>query len=114
MVIILIGIVGLLLGERPLLGLVNIDLPEDIIHLVTGGLLAYVGFGQQDVGLARSVVGGLGVVYLLVGVLGFIIPMLFELLSHGYSVVDNIIHLTLGVLSIAVAFLQGGGTTART
>jgi len=112
-VIILIGIVGLLLGERPLLGLVNIDLPEDIVHLVTGGLLAYVGFGQRDVGLARSVVGGLGVVYLLVGVLGFIIPMLFGLLPHGYSVVDNIIHLTLGVLSIAVAFLQGGATTAR-
>jgi hypothetical protein len=112
-VIILIGVVGLLLGEQPLLGLVNTDFTEDIIHLITGGLLAYVGFGQQDVGLARSVVGGLGVVYLLVGVLGFIIPMLFGLLPHGYSVVDNIIHLTLGVLSIAVAFLQAGGTTAR-
>ena len=112
-VIILIGVVGLLLGERPLLGLVNIDILEDIIHLVTGGLLAYVGFGQRDVGLARSVVGGLGVIYLLVGVLGFIIPMLFGLLPHGYSVVDNIIHLTLGVLSIAVAFLQGGGMMAR-
>ena len=113
-VVILIGIVGLLLGERSLLGLVNIDILEDVVHLVTGGLLAYVGFGQRDVGLARSVVGGLGVVYLLVGVIGFIIPFLFGLLPHGYSVVDNIIHLTLGVLGIAVAFLQGGGATART
>lgn len=112
-VIILIGIVGLLLGERPLLGLVNIDLLEDIVHLATGGLLAYVGFGQRDVGLARNVVGGLGMVYLLVGVLGFIVPMLFGLLPHGYSVVDNIIHLALGIAGIAVAFSQGGGTTAR-
>lgn len=112
-VIILIGIVGLLLGERSLLGLVNIDLPKDIVHLVTGGLLAYVGFGQRDVGLPRNVVGGLGVVYLLVGVIGFIIPMHFGLLPHGYSIVDNIIHLTLGILGIAVAFLQGGATTAR-
>jgi hypothetical protein len=88
-VIILIGIVGLLLGEQPLLGLANIDIMEDIIHLVTGGILAYVGFGQRDVEFARNVVGGLGVIYLLVGVLGFIIPMLFGLLPHGYSVVDN-------------------------
>jgi hypothetical protein len=32
------------------------------------------------------------------------------LLPHGYSVVDNLIHLTAGVLSIAVAYLQGGAT----
>ncbi len=113
MVVILIGVVGLLLGEQSLLGLVNIDIVEDIVHLVTGGLLAYVGFGQRDEGLARSVVGGLGVVYLLVGVLGFIIPFLFGLLPHGYSIVDNIIHLALGVAGIAVAFSSSGGTTAR-
>ena len=112
-VIILIGVVGLLAGEEPLFGLVNIDIVEDLVHLLMGGLLAYVGFGQRDEGLARNVVGALGVVYLLVGVLGFVIPMLFGLLPHGYSVLDNIIHLTLGVLGIAVAFLQGGGTTAR-
>src|SRR5215217_8089532 len=92
-VIILIGVVGLLAGEEPLFGLVNIDIVEDLVHLLTGGLLAYVGFGQRDEGLARNVVGGLGVVYLLVGVLGFVIPMLFGLLPHGYSIVDNIIHL---------------------
>ncbi len=112
-VIVLIGVVGLVLGERSLLGLVNIDILEDIVHLLTGGLLAYVGFGQRNVGLARSVVGGLGVVYLLVGVLGFVVPTLFGLLPHGYSVVDNIIHLTLGVLSIAVAFSSRGGAPAR-
>lgn len=113
-VIILIGVVGLIAGEQPLLGLVNIDILEDIIHLATGGLLAYVGFGQRDVALARGVVGGLGVIYLLVGVLGFIVPMLFGLLPHGYSIVDNIIHLTLGVLGIVVAFSSQGGATART
>ena len=108
--LILIGVVGLVLGERSLLGVLNIDLLEDITHLVTGGLLAYVGFGQRDVGLARSVVGGLGVIYLLVGILGFIAPALFGLLPHGYSVIDNLIHLVAGVLSIAVAYLQGGAT----
>ena len=112
-VVILIGVVGLLLGEQSLLGLVNIDIVEDIVHLATGGLLAYVGLGQRDEGLARSVVGGLGVVYLLVGVLGFIIPMLLGLLPHGYSIVDNIIHLALGAAGIAIALASQGGTTAR-
>ena len=113
-VLLLLGVVGLLLGERALLGLVNIDIVEDIVHLLTGGVLAYVGFGQRDEGIARSAVGALGAVYLLVGVLGFIIPMLFGLLPHGYSVVDNLIHLALGVLSLAVAFALRGSATART
>ena len=114
-VVILIGVVGLILGEKSLGGLLNIDILEDIIHLVTGGLLAYVGFGQRDEGLARNVVGGLGVVYLLVGVLGFVIPMLFGLLPNGYSIVDNLIHLALGIAGIVVGFLlPGRGTTART
>lgn len=35
--IVLIGVVGLLLGEQSLLGVLNIDLGEDIVHLATGG-----------------------------------------------------------------------------
>ena len=112
-VIILIGVVGLLAGEQPLFGLVNIDIVEDLVHLLTGGLLAYVGFGQRDEGLARNVVGVLGLVSLLVGVLGFVIPMLFGLIPHGFSVVDNVIHLALGVAGIAVAILSRGGAPAR-
>jgi hypothetical protein len=59
------------------------------------------------------VVGALGVVYLLVGVLGFVLPTLFGLLRHGYSVADNLIHLALGVLSLVVAFASGSSRTAQ-
>ena len=79
---------------------------------LVGGLLAYVGFGQRDEGLARNVVGGLGAVYLLVGLLGFVVPMLLGLIPHGFSVVDNIIHLALGVAGLAVAFSSRGGAPA--
>ncbi len=41
-------------------------------------------------------------VYSLVGALDFVIPMLFGLLPHGYSIVDNAIHLVLGVLGLLV------------
>lgn len=113
-VLILTGILGLVLGERLLLGILNIDILEDIVHLATGGLLAYVGFARVDDGLARTAVGVLGVIYLVVGIVGFIVPGMFGLLPDGYTVFDNLLHLALGVLSIAVAwFLQAGPRAAR-
>jgi len=105
--IVLIGVGGVLLGEKSLFGVLNIDIAEDAIHLLTGGLMAAVGFRGSDRAV-RSVVGGLGVVYLLVGVLGIFVPDLFGLLPHEYhTVLDNLIHLLLGVLGITVGFLLG-------
>jgi len=105
--IVLIGVGGVLLGEKSLFGVLNIDIAEDAIHLVTGGLMAAVGFRGSDRAV-RSVVGGLGVVYLLVGVLGFVVPDVFGLLPHEYTtVLDNLIHLSLGVLGITVGFFVG-------
>jgi hypothetical protein len=107
-VLILTGVLGLVLGERLLLGILNIDIVEDIVHILTGGILAYVGFGRMDLALVRNVVLGLGVIYLVVGLLGFVVPNLFGLLPDGYTIFDNLLHLVLGALSIAVAYLQPG------
>ncbi len=105
--IVLIGVGGVLLGEKSLFGVLNIDIAEDVVHLVTGALMAGVGFRGSDKAV-RSVVGGLGVVYLLVGVLGIFVPDMFGLLPHEYTtVLDNLIHLSLGVLGIAVGFFLG-------
>ena len=112
-VLILLGVVGLLLGDELFLGILNIDLVEDIVHLLSGGLLAYIGFGRTDDGAVRSVVGVVGVVYLLVGILGFIVPMLFGLIPSGYTIYDNLVHLALGVLGLVVAGVPGRSTTAR-
>ena len=105
--IVLIGILGLVFGEGSLFGLVNIDVVEDIVHLLTGGLMAYAGFANLDLAFMKAVVGGVGVAYLLVGVLGFVTPTLFGLLPHGYSVFDNILHLALGAVGIAMAWFVG-------
>lgn len=110
-VVLLLGVVGLFM-EGHLFGLVNVDIAEDIIHLLTGGLMAYVGFAQSDVSLARTVVGGLGVVYLLVGIVGFISSTVFGLFPSGYLITDNIVHLALGVLGIAVAWLLPSNSAA--
>ena len=113
-VLLLVGVIGLVLGDQVWLGILNVDIFEDIVHLLTGGLLAYLGFARTDLGLARNVVGVLGIIYLAVGVLGFVVPMMFGLIPHGYTIFDNILHLALGFISITVAwFLQSRATTAR-
>ena len=114
-VLILIGIVGLLvLGNEVWLGLLNTDVVEDIVHIVTGGLLAYVGFGRTDLATTRNLVLALGVIYLVVGILGFVVPMMFGLIPHGYTLFDDLLHLALGIVSIVLAWFVGGERTART
>lgn len=110
--LILVGIVGLLVGDGLLLGILNTDVVKDIVHILTGGLLAYVGFGRLDLGAARSVVAAFGVVYLLVGILGFILPNLFGLIPSGYTVFENLLHLVLGVLSLVIVFTQSDTAAA--
>ena len=114
-VLLLLGIVGLIAGEGYLAGIINIDIAEDIVHIVTGALMAYVGFAQKDNALARMVVGVLGAVYLLVGIIGFISANLFGILQHNYTTADNIVHLALGVLGLVVAYaLPRNDTTVTT
>ena len=102
-VLILVGLVGLVLGDKVWVGILNVDIVEDIVHLATGGLLAYVGFSGMDLSTARSIVLALGVVYLLVGILGFVVPTMFGLIPNGYTIFDDLLHLALGGLSLAVA-----------
>jgi hypothetical protein len=44
------------------------------------------------------------VVLILVGVLGFASPTMFGLIPHGYNAFDDLLHLVLGGLSLAVAW----------
>ncbi len=104
-VLILVGIVGLIFGEAPLLGVLNINIQEDVIHLLSGGLLAFMGFTKGEQATARAV-GLLGAIYLLVGVIGFVSPKLLGILHDDYSLLDNLIHLFLGVAGLAVSWVS--------
>jgi hypothetical protein len=97
-VLLLLSLLGLLLGDELLLG-VNVEVLEDLVHVVSGGLLLYAGV-QHSASIARGIVGAVSLVYLLVGMLGFVVPYLFGLLPHGYSMVDNVIRLVLGILGL--------------
>ena len=100
--LVLLGVAGLLLGEERLLGLLNVDLLENVVHLASGGLLIYASALRREARFARGAVGAVGVFYLLVGVLGSVLPTLLGLLPHGYSVVDNLIYVVLGILSLLI------------
>ncbi len=114
-VLLLLGVVGILLvTQSPLLGLLNIDAVENIVHLGTGAVMAYVGFAMRNNGPARAVVGAIGAVYLLVGIVGFVDPKLFGLLQHPYTIVDNLIHLALGALGIYIGFMSPRGAMMTT
>ena len=103
-VLILVGLVGLALGNQVWGGILNVDIVGDIVHLITGGIFAYVGFGRTESSVTRNVVGLVGIIYFMVGVLGFASPTMFGLIPHGYTAFDNLLHLFLGGLSLAVAW----------
>ena len=111
-VLIVIGVLGLALGDQLLLGFLNIDFVEDIIHIVSGIFLAYAGFARRGGDVARNVVLGFGLIYLLVGILGFIRPDMFGLLPHSYTIADNLIHLLIGAANIAVGWFLTRPRTA--
>ena len=77
--------------------------------------MAFVDFGRTNLSVTRNVVGLLGVIYLVVGVLGFAAPTMSGLIPHGYTAFDNLLHLVLGGLSLAVAWwFFGADREART
>ena len=113
-VLLLFGIVGLFAGGR-LFGIFNIEIAEDIIHLLAAAVALYAGFGERvSIGPARAYARIFGAIYLLLGILGFIVPDLFGLLGdRGYTAYDNILHLVLGAIGLFVGFAAGSRGTTR-
>lgn len=111
-VLLALGVVGLLSGDQ-FLGLINIEIIEDVVHLAIGAVLLYVGFMLKDAAMGRSIVTVVGATLLLVGVIGFVSPSLFGLLPKvGYNIVDNVVHLVLGALGVYVGRM-GSTDTVR-
>jgi hypothetical protein len=105
-VFLLAGAVGFV--EPNLLGL-HLTPTHNVIHLVSGLVLLYVGFaGSLEAARGLSLV--FGSVYFLLGLLGFVAPgVVGSALGHGPGLdarallPDNVLHLALGG-----AFLFGG------
>src|SRR3972149_4426850 len=74
-ILLVLGVLGLFVQGDKFVGL-NSDTVEDIIHVVAGLILVYFGFRGTDAQAATWAMV-FGVVFLVVGVVGFFIPKLF-------------------------------------
>lgn len=104
-VMLLVGILGYVMNPTGglLLGIFAVDGVHNAIHLVTGVAALAAAFR----GWARVFCQMFGVVYLLVGLLGFIATdssgMLLGILHNNMA--DNLLHLAIGGASAYVGFV---------
>jgi hypothetical protein len=78
-------------------GILSVNGWHNVVHLVTGALgLAALGYA------ARAYAGGLGVVYLVVAIWGFIIGNHESILGFiPVNTEDNVLHVLLGLAGVA-------------
>ncbi len=104
-VFLLVGILGFVLNPTggSLLGIFAVNIEHNVIHVLVGVLGILAAF----TGWSRLYAQALGVVYLLVGILGFISPlapggMLLGLIHINLA--DNLLHLVVGALAAIIGF----------
>lgn len=95
-VLLLVGVLGFFMGDS-VFGF-EVNMLHNIVHLVTGAVFAWAGFSASAP--TKKVNQWLGVIYLLVGVVGFF--ALQDLLALNTA--DNWLHIVIGVISAWVGW----------
>ena len=103
LVLLLVGLVGF--AKADLLGM-HLTTLHNIVHIATGLIALYLGF-SGSYAAARTFCLVFGVIYLLLGVVGFLAPnvvaSLIGMNMGGENLTpDNIVHVLLGVVFLAV------------
>jgi len=95
-ILLLIGVLGFFMGDN-VFGF-DVNPLHNIVHLVTGAIFAWAGFAAGAP--TKKVNTWLGVIYLVVGILGF-----FGVLGFlAVNTADNWLHLAIGVISAAIGW----------
>ena len=94
----LVGISGFF--TELLFGLFHLGTSHNIIHLAVGvlGILS-----SLELRNAKLFAQGLGILYMLIGVLGVFVPDLFGLMHVGLE--DNLLHLIVGAIALYFGFV---------
>jgi hypothetical protein len=96
-VLLLVGVVGFVMPD--LMGM-DLGAKHSVVHLVTGAIFAWLGFGGAAEALTKNLVLLFGVVYTLLGVAGFVVD---DLVLYRPDTLVNIIHLAVGLLALFAA-----------
>ena len=111
-VFILLGVIGFF--NDPILGVFDVDLEHNIIHLLSG-IVGFIMSAKYDT--AKLFARGFGVIYGLVTILGFMMPEgEGELLGFMHiNMADNFLHLFLSAVFLTIGFASffNDGTTAN-
>ncbi len=113
-VFILVGFIGFLPFARNLFG-AHLSAAHNLIHLISGAIALYLGL-KGTVSAAKTFCLVFGAVYLLLGVVGFLLgnpERMRELTIIDnrliLGTVDHIIHIALGAIFLIGALLTSGG-----
>lgn len=106
-----VGVVLLVLGvagfvTKSLLG-VETTAVHNLIHLISGGWGAYAGFAN-GLGGPKTFAQVFGVIYTVVGVLGFVSAGTLSSLGVHVNSTYNIIHIAVGLWGVWAGFMSKG------
>jgi len=109
-----LGLVGLTVAGRHLFGIMNVDMLLDVVRVVLGASLLYVGFLPHDADTVRSALGTTGILYIGIAILGMLSPTLWGLLPMGLTGFDVTFHLLTGLVAAGAAWAPNSDSTAVT
>lgn len=105
---VLSGVIGFF-GDNSVLGIYGASTAQNIVHIVLGlVLLMSVMKGQA---MLTKIVG---IVFAIVGVLGFVMQGDTVLSIAVDSTATNLLHLVLGIVVLLIAFMNKGGSSHGT
>lgn len=106
-VFVIVGLLGFV--NHPVLGIFEVNTLHNLIHLVSGILAIY--FANKGEAPAKTFAKVFGVIYLLVAVLGFALSG--NILGlFMVNTADNLLHVVLGAVFLALGFMGGKETAA--
>ena len=98
------AVAGYFIEGEHMLGIMNVDVPLDVVRTVLAVALLVVGFARVPRAALNVVLALLGASYLLVAILGFIDVELWGLLPTGLTPFDLAFHLVVGAVAIGLMF----------
>jgi hypothetical protein len=109
-ILVVSGLLGFI--DNPIVGdsdgaLLATDAVHNVVHIATGLLALWIGFGMAGARLANGVTA-FGILYLVIFVVCLISDDLFGLFALPVNAADHVLHGALGVVSILVGRSAAG------